>query len=68
MENQEEYVSLFNYLGTPAGKNEGYAVATAAHKAKEPIVTKMVTTKKYSGPVNMFRRTFLDEYYKKPQL
>lgn len=67
MENQDEYVSLFDYLGAPAGEGEGYKVATAAGKAGEPKMTKMVTNRKYSGPVNMFRRAFLDQYFNKAE-
>ena len=39
---EEEYVSLFDYLGKPAGEKLGYEVASAAGKAGEPTKTKMV--------------------------
>jgi len=60
---EEEYVSLFDYLGKPAGEKLGYEVASAAGKAGEPTKTKMVANAKYKGPVNMFRRKFLTEYF-----
>jgi hypothetical protein len=62
---EEEYVSLFDYLGSPAGEKLGYEVATAAGKAGEPTKTKMVANAKYKGRVNMFRREFLNEYFNK---
>ena len=61
---EEEYVSLFDYLGKPAGEKLGLEVATAAGKAGEPTKRKMVANAKYKGPVNMFRREFLNEYFK----
>ena len=62
---EEEYVSLFDYLGSPAGMQLGYDVASAAGKAGEPTKTRMVANSKYKGPVNLFRRSFLDEYFNK---
>ena len=64
---EEEYLSLFDYLGKPAGEKLGYDVASAAGKAGEPTKRKMVTNAKYKGPVNMFRREFLNEYFENKQ-
>ena len=61
---EEEFVSLFDYLGYPAGSGLGLEVATAAGKAGEPVNIKFVKNPKYEGPVNMFRREFLNEYFK----
>lgn len=64
---KEEYLSLFDYLGKPAGEALGLEVATAAGKAGEPTKRKMVTNAKYTGPVNMFRKEFLKEYFENKQ-
>ena len=61
--NQNEFVSLYEYLGSPAGSGLGYEVATAAGKAGEPVDVKFVKNPKYEGPVNMFRRGFLDNFF-----
>ena len=64
---EDEYVSLFDYLGSAAGMQLGYDVAAAAGKAGEPTKTRMVANSKYKGPVNLFRRSFLDEYFNKAE-
>jgi len=60
----DNYLSLFDYLGKAAGEGLGYEVAKEAGKRGERIKTKEVRTSKYNGPVNMFRKEFLDDYFK----
>jgi hypothetical protein len=60
---EDEFVSLFNYLGTPAGPGLGYRVAAAAKKVGEPVQVKHIENNNYKGPINMFRREFLNQYF-----
>lgn len=58
--------SLFDYLGRAAGEKLGLEVAAAAKKANEPVLIRNVQTKTYTGPINVYRKAFLDTYFKKP--
>lgn len=64
-ENQSEFVSLYEYLGRPAGGDLGKQVAFEASKVGEPVEVKFVKNPKYEGPINMFHRSFLDYYFNK---
>lgn len=57
--------SLFDYLGYAAGSKLGWAVAGAAALAGEPKLIRKVKTKTYTGPINVYRRSFLDLYFNK---
>jgi hypothetical protein len=58
-------MSLFEYLGYAAGSELGKEVATTAVALKETIEKKYVTNTRYKGEILMYRREFLDEYFKK---
>jgi hypothetical protein len=60
-------ISLFDYLGYAAGSELGKQVATAATKAKEEIGKRYVTNTRYKGEVLLYRREFLQEYFKTKQ-
>ena len=57
-------VSLFDHLGYPAGTQLGADVYRAAKKAKEPVGSRQVKTKTYTGRVMLYRKEFLTEYFK----
>ena len=61
-------ISLYDYLGYAAGSQLGKQVATAATKAKEKIGKRYVTNTRYKGEVLLYRREFLQEYFKSKQL
>jgi hypothetical protein len=61
-------ISLYDYLGYAAGGELGKQVATAASKAKEKIGKRFVTNTRYKGEVLLYRREFLQEYFKTKQL
>ena len=44
-----EYLSLFDYLGKPAGGDLGKEVATAAIKAGIKMQTREISNPKYTG-------------------
>jgi hypothetical protein len=61
-----EYLSLFDYLGKPAGGDLGKEVATEAAKQKIEVKTREVSTPSYTGAVNMYPKDFLEFYFRKP--
>jgi hypothetical protein len=63
MENQE-LISLYDYLGQAAGSELGKKVAQTAVKAKENIGRRQITSTRYKGEVLLYRRQFLDEYFR----
>jgi hypothetical protein len=67
MENQELkpfMMSLYEYLGYAAGSELGKEVATTAVALHETIKEQYVSNSKYTGNVKLYRREFLDEYFK----
>jgi hypothetical protein len=67
MEQQQELVSLYDYLGHAAGGTLGKEVADAAVKAKEIIGRREVSNRKYSGTVMLYRKGFLKEFFESRQ-
>jgi hypothetical protein len=58
-------MSLFEYLGYAAGSELGKEVAATAVALHETIKEQYVSNPKYTGNVKLYRREFLDEYFKK---
>lgn len=56
-------VSLFDYLGKPAGATLGKRVAEYAKKKKAKHSEREVSTKNYTGIVMLYEREFLDEFF-----
>lgn len=61
----EKYLSLFDYLGHPAGSKLGKEVATAATQKMIRVQSRHVSTPKYVGQILMYPETFLKEYFSK---
>lgn len=59
----DTFVSLFDYLGKPAGNDLGLKVYKKAVEVNEPISYRNVTTAKYTGKVKLYRSSFLDNYF-----
>ena len=59
-----EMVSLYDYLGRAAGPDLGKQVATAAAKAGVKREIREVSNIKYSGPIMLYPKSFLDLYFK----
>ena len=62
-----EYLSLYDYLGKPAGEQLGKEVATAAIQSKIPIRTREVSNLKYTGTVNLYPKDFLEFHFREPE-
>ena len=58
-------MSLFDYLGRPAGDALGQQVARAAtgHTPKVNFGTRYVETRTYKGDVMLYPKWFLDEFF-----
>jgi len=65
---ENEMMSLYDFLGRPAGGELGKQVAEAAAKAKVGFETKEVSNPKYTGKVMMYPKSFLEEYFSPPKL
>ena len=67
MSNNNEMLSLYDYLGRAAGQELGKEVATAAakHKPKIKFQTKYIKNPYYEGEVMMYPKWFLEKYFNK---
>ena len=59
-----EMISLYDYLGRAAGPELGKQVATAAAKAGVKHEIREVSNIKYTGPIMLYPKSFLDLYFK----
>ena len=59
-----EMISLYDYLGRAAGSELGKQVATAAAKTGVKHEIREVSNIKYTGPIMLYPRSFLDLYFK----
>jgi hypothetical protein len=63
-QNVYDYVSLFDYLGKPAGKEVGRNVNRIALRMGVQPYMREVSNNRYKGQVNLYTREFLDVYFK----
>jgi hypothetical protein len=61
-----EYLSLYDYLGKPAGGELGKQVASAASREGIKLETREVSTQRYTGIVYLYPKDFLEFYFRKP--
>jgi hypothetical protein len=59
-----DMLSLYDYLGKPAGGELGKEVAAAASKAGIKLETREVSNPKYTGIVYLYPKDFLDSHFK----
>ena len=57
-------ISLQDYLGRAAGPDLGKQVATAGAKAGVKSEIREVSNIKYTGPIMLYPKSFLDLYFK----
>jgi len=60
---QEEFVSLYDFLGKAAGSKLGKEVYRAAQLASQPTVIKHVDNPAYTGKIVMYKPEFLRKYF-----
>ena len=58
-----EMMSLYDYLGRPAGSELGKQVAAAAAASYVKFETRHVSTKTYTGDVMLYPKNFLDNFF-----
>lgn len=63
MENNTQFVSLFDFLGRPAGGALGQEVYAKAKEMKSKTSSRDVNTKNYNGKVMLYDREFLNNYF-----
>ena len=56
-------MSLYDYLGRPAGSELGKQVAAAAMENFVKMETRHVSTKTYTGDVMLYPKNFLDNFF-----
>jgi hypothetical protein len=61
-----EYLSLYDYLGKPAGEKLGLEVAAAARSQEIEIKTKQISNPKFTGTIFLYPRDFLDFHFRGP--
>lgn len=60
---RDMYISLYDYLGKPAGADLGKQVEAAARLANIPKIKREVSTNHYTGQVNTYPQWWLQEYF-----
>ena len=60
---EENMISLYDYLGKPAGSDLGKVVSTAAKKANIKVTTRDVSNTKYTGKIMLYPKEFLVNYF-----
>jgi hypothetical protein len=58
-----ELMSLYDYLGRAAGAKLGAKVGGVAKAIGARVGIREVSNKVYSGPVNLYERSFLDQFF-----
>jgi hypothetical protein len=61
-----EYLSLYDYLGKPAGKELGGQVAQAAYQGGIKPQEREISNPKYTGAVHLYPKDFLEFYFREP--
>jgi len=64
----QQLISLYDYLGCPAGPELGRQVADVAIKLKRQVSSRNITNTRYKGIVHLYDRKFLKEYFEAKQL
>ena len=62
-QNNMNMMSLYDYLGHAAGPELGKQVASAATRAGVKGEIREVSNPKYSGPIMLYPRSFLDNFF-----
>ena len=61
----DEMLSLWDFLGKPAGPELGKKVAEEAARLKVGFKTRNVSTPNYTGEIMLYPESFLKQYFKK---
>ena len=61
-----KYLSLYDYLGKPAGKELGKEVKVAADQQGIHFETREISNPSFTGTVCLYPKSFLDHYFRTP--
>ncbi len=61
-----EYLSLYDYLGKPAGEELGKEVAMEAKTHGVKLKSREISNPKYTGKILLYPKDFLDFYFREP--
>ena len=62
-----EYLSLYDYLGKPAGEQLGLEVAAEARKQGIQTQTREISNPNFTGTVLLYPKDFLEFYFREPE-
>jgi hypothetical protein len=62
-EKQIEYLSLYDFLGKPAGSELGKKVYSHASKCGVKVMNREITSPKYKGTILTYPSDFLTDYF-----
>lgn len=65
MEN-ENFISLYDFLGRAAGGELGKEVYAKAKALKQETQIRQIKTRNYDGNIVLYKRSFLSEYFNTP--
>jgi hypothetical protein len=68
MSSKTEMMSLYDYLGRPAGSKLGEQVAAYATLRKAKFGTRTISNPSYQGEVMLYTKEFLDECFNAKKL
>ncbi len=57
------YLSLYDYLGKPAGIDLGTKVYKEACHQNQKVTTREISSKTYTGKVMLYKKDFLEQYF-----
>jgi hypothetical protein len=60
---QEEFLSLYDFLGRAAGKDLGAQVYVAAERGNIPYMERSISNYKFKGMVKLYPKSFLVGYF-----
>lgn len=67
MENNEQYLSLYEYLGKPAGGELGKQIFERAKSQNIKVNSVEISNPKYTGKVLTYPKSFLDNEFKQSE-
>ena len=60
----DKMMSLYDYLGKPAGSDLGKQVYLSAVRKNITVELREISNPKYTGNVMLYPKSFLEEYFK----
>tara|TARA_R110000822_G_scaffold298443_1_gene421151 strand:+ start:581 stop:829 length:249 start_codon:yes stop_codon:yes gene_type:complete len=68
MTKQDDYLSLYDYLGRAAGPSTGESVKKYADENGVPFSTKQINNGGYKGTILTYPKSFLELYFREPDI